>query len=211
MKVSIGLTFDSNELDMISVPSEIPRIRMMNDPITSNMKIELLRKCAKRQIFLLFPKPILVVVAQDPDFYRDGLVNIALRIPRGHSDFFVFQYPQSAETVIAKGRDSIPKNFHRTYLADLIFDYLNILGTHANKNTPDEGQSLDIYEILDKLEDLKKYLDIDTVPPPENAGRSLEDIPELESVYRPYFVENNAQFRYRNPTFLPPVRLDYIL
>ena len=91
MKVSIGLAFDTNELDMISdfvIASEIPRIRSMNDESTGNLKIEVLRKCAKEQMFLLFPNPILDVIAQNPDFYQDTFVGIELRIPRGENDFF---------------------------------------------------------------------------------------------------------------------------
>ena len=218
MKVSIGLAFDTNELDMISdfvIASEIPRIRSMNDESTGNLKIEVLRKCAKEQMFLLFPNPILDVIAQNPDVYQDTFVGIELRIPRGENDFFVFENPGSDQTVIAKGHDSVPKNFQRIYLADLIFDYLGTLGnsanidnTDVNRKISDDCQSLDIYEILDKHEDLRKYLGIDTIPLPENAGKSFQDIPELESVST-YFVENNAQFTYNSPTFFDLIRAIY--
>lgn len=218
MKVSIGLSFDPIELDIISdfvISSNIPRIKSMSDQITIDMKIQALRKCARKQIFLLFSNPTLEITAWNPE-YQYNFLSIVVKVRRGESEFFVYQYPpRSGQTIITNHHDSVPEDFQRIYIADLIFDYLNSLGddgsvdnTSRNKKTLDDCQSLVIFDILDKNEDSRKYLGIDTVPSPLFADRFFKETPELEPI-RNFFVENKIAFTYHNPMFLELIMAIY--
>jgi hypothetical protein len=119
MKVNIGLRFDPIELDIISdfvISSNIARIRRMNDESTINMKIQALRKCARKQIFLLFSDPTLEIAAWNPE-YHDNFLRVVVKVRTGKSEFFVYQYPpQSDQTIITKHHDSVPVDFQRVYV-----------------------------------------------------------------------------------------------
>jgi hypothetical protein len=217
LRISISIAFDTNELGIISdfiISSDIPLMQSMNEPSIRDLKIQALRKCARKQIFTLFANPVLDIVARNPDFYQNhfdengenDFLDITLRIQRGKDDFFIFQYPQGYDTLVIKGRDSVPKNFERIRLGDLIFDYLNNLDTSGKML--DGCQSLVIFNMLDKYEDSHKYLSIGTVPLPGYAGRLFTEIPELEPVST-YFVRNDIPFTFNNATFLDLIRAIY--
>jgi hypothetical protein len=80
--------------------------------------------------------------------------------------------------------------------------------TFRTKKTLDDCQSLPIFDMLEKNEDSRKYLGIDTVPPPQSADKFFNETPELEPI-RNFFVENKAAFTYNNPTFLDLIMAIY--
>lgn len=211
IKISLGLTLNTEELDRISdfiISSDIPRIRSMNDETTSYLKIEIARKCLRNQISVLFTNPILEVTVRNPAFYQHDYIHIYLRIERDSNNFFVLADPRSGSMVITKSLDDAPKNFSRIYFADLLFDHFTNL--HPNLNTDliqssIDCESPDIFDMLHKNENSQKYVGIDTVPSPSNAGTHFQDIPELTALSN-YLIENSAKFTYVNVTFFDLIR-----
>jgi hypothetical protein len=89
------LTLDKEELGIISdfvISAEIPQIRRENDERTSDLKIEILRSCARKHLSELFANPVLDVTVLHPDFYQEDYIIFKLRIERGSNNFFVMQY-----------------------------------------------------------------------------------------------------------------------
>lgn len=215
IKISLGLTLNAEELERISdfiISSEIPRIRGMNDERTSDLKIEIARKCLRKQISALFANPIFEVRVRNPAFYQHNYVVVVhLRIENGSDNFFVFQYPGTGDIVLTKGRDYVPKGFDRIFFADLLFDHISNL--HPNLNTVSlqssiDCESFDIFSMLHKNEDSKKYVGITTVLSPSDAGGLFQSIPELKALSN-YFVESSAQFTYNNVIFFDLIRTIY--
>jgi hypothetical protein len=177
IKVRLRITLNNEELDRISdfvISAEIPQLRRENEDRINDLKIKILRNCARKHLSKLFASPILEIEVLNPDFYRSNYVLTRLCIENDSNNFFVMQYSDSGETEISKAQ-YLPKNFNRVTFADLLFNYLNDLdptlkdATHIKTKTSDDCQSLDIFNVLSTCLNCHKYISILTIPTPNDA------------------------------------------
>jgi hypothetical protein len=210
IRVNVGISFDRSELDEIYnffVSSEIIRLSAKeSNELIHKLKKDIFLRCVKMICNTLFENVMLQVTILEPQLYEPNII-INLKVNhQGANEFFLLLQPSPrVETLITK-KESMPSHYGRTFLTDLLFDYFKKKNPNLEKDYEhgipelDDCNTLDIFELLQQLDNSENCLGIERIPKPPEASKSYDEIPELANVSK-YIVRSKVVLHDLNVKF----------
>jgi hypothetical protein len=105
-----------------------------------------------------------------------------MKINQDANEFFLLLQPNPGVKTIITKKEHMPGHYGRTFLTDLLFDYFK---KNPNREKDYEHgidaladcNTLDIFELLQQLDNSRACLGIERIPKPPEASKFFGDIP----------------------------------